>query len=463
MKLFGLASYDAYERSQDTDTDFSPEARIRILQDDEAWQTYEEVRLSGELEREPIEWTLGGYYLHEDLDVPTNFVFLPGSAGSGGVVIFRPYSQGLDSLGGWGGSPGTSPTTSRSRAVCDTTTSGRPSTSAAVQTIGGVVRGRRRRIDLQRRVVADADGSDHPDLSLQPRRRRLREVRARLQGRALQCARDRGTSTSPPGRRGVQRLLGGGGARVLVQAAGSRCRPSFFYYRYENYQVFLFVDSSTRPSRRCSRSSTRSRRRTTASRSKAASSRCAADAGADSRGSASRATSAGCTASTSISRRSATVQRSRASVIPVPVDFSGNQLQNAPEYKVERVPSEWTFDLGRYGYLMPRYDVNWSDDVFFDPNGGGGSSEPTGAGGFAARSRSASGRTTCTTCGSPTAPRPATSRWPAGSATSRTRPTRTSRSTRRASRHRDQLPGRAAHHRGRSRPSRSSAPRRRGG
>ena len=102
LKLFGLASYDGYERSQDTDTDFSPEARLQILSEDEAWQTYEELRLSGELEQEPIEWTIGGYYLHEDLDVPVNFVFLPGQAVAGGITIFRPYSQGLDSYAGWG-------------------------------------------------------------------------------------------------------------------------------------------------------------------------------------------------------------------------------------------------------------------------------------------------------------------------------------------------------------------------
>ena len=63
--------------------------------------------------------------------------------------------------------------------------------------------------------------------------------------------------------------------------------------------------------------------------------------------------------------------------VPVTIDFSGNRLQNAPEYKVSAT-AEWTFDLGRWGYLIPRYDFSWTDDVFFDPNEGRGSVDPTG-------------------------------------------------------------------------------------
>ena len=61
--------------------------------------------------------------------------------------------------------------------------------------------------------------------------------------------------------------------------------------------------------------------------------------------------------------------------VSVPVDYSGKRLQNAPEYKASGT-AEWTFDLGRFGYLIPRYDINWSDDVFFDPNEGRGSVDP---------------------------------------------------------------------------------------
>lgn len=61
-----------------------------------------------------------------------------------------------------------------------------------------------------------------------------------------------------------------------------------------------------------------------------------------------------------------------ARTFPVTADFSGNQLINAPQYKVS-LGLEWEFDLGRMGDVTPRYDGNWSDDIFFGANKGRGS------------------------------------------------------------------------------------------
>ena len=66
-----------------------------------------------------------------------------------------------------------------------------------------------------------------------------------------------------------------------------------------------------------------------------------------------------------------------AQTLRIPVDFSGKTLQNAPRFKVSAT-AEWTLDLGRWGYLIPRYDMNWSDDVFFDPTEGKGLAELKG-------------------------------------------------------------------------------------
>jgi iron complex outermembrane receptor protein len=55
----------------------------------------------------------------------------------------------------------------------------------------------------------------------------------------------------------------------------------------------------------------------------------------------------------------------------VVVDFTGNRLPNTPRFKASG-NVEWTFDLGRFGALIPRYDVSWTDDVFFDPTQGRG-------------------------------------------------------------------------------------------
>ncbi|MGH7818353.1 MAG: TonB-dependent receptor domain-containing protein, partial [Candidatus Binatia bacterium] len=62
-------------------------------------------------------------------------------------------------------------------------------------------------------------------------------------------------------------------------------------------------------------------------------------------------------------------------ILRIPIDFSGKALQNSPRYKVSAT-AEWTLDLGpRWGSLAPRYDMNWSDDVFFDASEGRGTVE----------------------------------------------------------------------------------------
>ena len=66
-----------------------------------------------------------------------------------------------------------------------------------------------------------------------------------------------------------------------------------------------------------------------------------------------------------------------ARAFPVTADYSGNQLINAPEYKVS-LGAEWEFQLGKFGDVTPRYDGSWSADVNFGPNGGRGSIDATG-------------------------------------------------------------------------------------
>jgi outer membrane receptor protein involved in Fe transport len=58
--------------------------------------------------------------------------------------------------------------------------------------------------------------------------------------------------------------------------------------------------------------------------------------------------------------------------VPVAIDFTGNRLPNTPRFKVSAsVDYQWV--LGRFGLLTPRYDIVWTDDVFFDPSDGRGS------------------------------------------------------------------------------------------
>jgi outer membrane receptor protein involved in Fe transport len=56
-------------------------------------------------------------------------------------------------------------------------------------------------------------------------------------------------------------------------------------------------------------------------------------------------------------------------------DYTGNRLINSPEFKAS-VAVDWTLDFGRWGALLPRYDLSWSDEIFFDPSEGRGSPNP---------------------------------------------------------------------------------------
>jgi len=58
-------------------------------------------------------------------------------------------------------------------------------------------------------------------------------------------------------------------------------------------------------------------------------------------------------------------------------DFNGNQLPNAPRFKVSG-GIEYAFDLNRIGRITPRYDVSWTDEVNFDPSGGRGAPDGSG-------------------------------------------------------------------------------------
>jgi outer membrane receptor protein involved in Fe transport len=58
-------------------------------------------------------------------------------------------------------------------------------------------------------------------------------------------------------------------------------------------------------------------------------------------------------------------------------DYNGNPLPNAPRFKVSGTLS-YEFEISKIGTITPRYDVTWSDDVFFDPSAGRGAPDVNG-------------------------------------------------------------------------------------
>ncbi|MFK7898125.1 MAG: TonB-dependent receptor [Myxococcota bacterium] len=55
----------------------------------------------------------------------------------------------------------------------------------------------------------------------------------------------------------------------------------------------------------------------------------------------------------------------------VPIDFTGNRLPNTPRFKVTG-SIKYDFELGTMGRLTPRWDYTYTDEIFFDPSNGQG-------------------------------------------------------------------------------------------
>jgi iron complex outermembrane receptor protein len=355
MAFTTLSAYDAYDRSRDSDIDATPERLLETLDVDRAWQFWQQLQLEGELEDHPLRWEVGGYYLMENLDVDaiTRVDFEV-------FNIRRQYSQKIWSLGFWG---------EFSWDFLDDFT------------LEGGIRynWEKKDFDYSRSQIGPPQTTSQsvswsvPTGEITLRYRFNDEVAAYAgYSRGFKAghfnalaARDVDQPPADPefndafevGLRGT--WLDG---RVT---AGS----SFFYYLYTDYQVFLFTDEPL-------------------------SSPVLAILNAD------QAENYGAELDARIEpllgwapaeweglvligrfgwlhgefidfNNVRNVQASNGDIVPQVVDFTGNQLQNAPEYKVSATV-EWTFDLARWGQVVPRYDFAWTDDAFFDPNNGRG-------------------------------------------------------------------------------------------
>jgi iron complex outermembrane receptor protein len=376
--LFALTSFDQYQRSQESDTDFTPERLFETIQDDEAWQIYGELRVGGELEAEPVEWKLGGYYLQETLDVDGSLLPAVGIQPQESV---REYSQDIHSFGIWGDFGWD---------------------FADDFTLEGGVRWNYEKKDFDFHLTQLV--SDPPVITLDERTKKSETWQTPTGQLVLTYHIGEDTAAYARYARGFKAghfnavasrnfeeppadeeyndsweagLRGSWFDQRLLLAA------AYFYYRYENYQIFLFTDSAD-PGELPVLEILNAKE--------------AENYGVEVEGTLSPlrgwapALFDGLRLSGTFgwlhgeyidfvtTRIFQFIGPSQANgVVPVAVDYSGNPLQNAPEYKVSTTV-EWRFDLGRWGYLIPRYDMNWSDDVFFDPNEGHGSIDPTGSG-----------------------------------------------------------------------------------
>lgn len=100
--LSTVSGYETYDRVVDIDLDFSPNQLFEIRTEDDGWQMSQDLELSGYFSEElPLRWTLGGFYLMEELNVVVANSFLPVTAAVS--VSDRDYTQSLWSAAGYAG------------------------------------------------------------------------------------------------------------------------------------------------------------------------------------------------------------------------------------------------------------------------------------------------------------------------------------------------------------------------
>ncbi len=359
LEVFALGSLDSYERFRDQDTDFTPDILFEVREFDEAWQTYEHFHVAGELEATLLEWKLGGYALWEELD-DSSVTELASSN-----RIERSYSQNTLSLGPWAEFTWD--------ILDDVTLSG-----------GARWNWEHKDFEISRRLLlgpssnAPASRADLDETWQTPTGNLVltyhfnREASAFAKyTRGFKAGHFNAVASEevsrPPADPEYNDAWEAGFAGAFFDRRLSGT-ISYFYYRYEDYQIFLFRDVALEPPVLEIINAAEAENYGVEVEGRVA----------PLRGWVPRffedlelSGNFGWLHGEFIDFQLRNTLSIAGDTIPITIDFSGDQLLNSPEFKVAG-SAIWTFDLGRWGFLIPRYDFNWTDDVFFGLNEGRG-------------------------------------------------------------------------------------------
>ena len=90
LTLKTVSGYDGYDRSIASDTDQTPNTQFQISSEDQGWQFYQNLQLDGVWEAQDLDWSVGAYYLQEDLHVVSRTDLGEATAFA---IRFRDYTQ----------------------------------------------------------------------------------------------------------------------------------------------------------------------------------------------------------------------------------------------------------------------------------------------------------------------------------------------------------------------------------
>jgi iron complex outermembrane receptor protein len=367
ISLDTTASWIQYYRTNNRDTDLSPNSVFESDAQDKAWQYYLEAALNGELEDRPLRWNLGGFYLQERLRYDSrNFTgqtsqpprYIP-------IANRRRYTQKDWSFGLW--------------AAFEV-----DFLEAFTFQAGSRYNWERKNFDItERRELGERapleagtarETWDSPTWVFSLRYEFNAHVAASMKytrgwkAGTFNAIDTEGDLAGPETLDAFEWSLS---ASLFADRVDAKLW--FFFYDYEDYQVFLLEDTTLFPNLKVRNASD------------------AVNLGLEyevvmnpllgfvpESVEALRIEIRGSYLDTRfVDFTDQQVRLSTGGLWPVTVDFSGHQLPSAPQVQISG-GAQWTFDLGRFGSITPRYDFSWSDDTPFDPAEGGGSTDGSG-------------------------------------------------------------------------------------
>jgi iron complex outermembrane receptor protein len=370
VTLTSVSGYETYDRFRDTDQDFTPDVLFESVAEDDAWQFFQEFDVGGELADYPFRWEVGGYYLLERLTWHDDSFFAAAS------TITRDYTQDLDS---WAVYAGFSwdflddftleggARWNRDEKIFDFTAvqgfgTARVETDSLTELVGHAPTGG---LTLTYRFSEEVSSYWKYSRGWKPGT--INSIAQTCNQAAVNDCNV--TLAEPETIDAFETGLRGNWMDGRLQAGAA-----LFYYMYANYQVFVVVDQFQSPP-------TFSIINANDAEVYGAELDLRVEPLADLvppelEGLVLTAR-AGWLESQFLDFTTSVKREGTGRPIDVQQEFTGNQLINSPRFKVSAA-AEWTFDLGRWGAVIPRYDFAWTSDIFFDPNEGLGSATAAG-------------------------------------------------------------------------------------
>jgi len=360
VTIKSISGFDFFDRSRNVDQDFTPNVLFEALTEDNAFQFAQEIQVSGELDALPLRWEAGGTYLMEDLNSRADQnveSFIPEAR-----RFTRTFHQEIQSFGVYG------------LVSFDFLENFTLDASARfnweqkkfdIGDFGGGVTGNRLELDDEIRTWQAPTGSISLTYRLTENVRTFWKYSRGFKSGTFNANSARDLNHASPERVDAFEFGTNGtfwGDRLQLDA-------SFFSYAYQDLQVFVFRDEpgGNPPSLQIINADDA---RVIGVDAELALEPLLAYAPEEIE-QLSIKLRFGWLDTKFIRFTDLQNRVNNGTIFQITDDSSGNPLINSPELKFSGTV-EWKLLLGRLGSVIPRYDVSWSDDIFFDQTAGRG-------------------------------------------------------------------------------------------